>query len=425
MLDRTVPPPFQAVQDVRLPNLQTHTLDNGILLHRVPIAGQPVVRLECIFEAGAWEETVPMSSFFTLKMLAEGTSHHTSAQISEFFDSYGAFLELHSGADRASIVVHSLTKFLPKLLPMIGEMVADSTFPKKELADLQTITVQNLRINYEKNAYTAGVKIRENLFGEKHPYGRPQRIDWAEDLKRADIQTFYEKAIRGRAFEIWLAGQVSELEVEFVNQTLGQLPVSAEAAPAEGIPFPFEPKKEDWIEKADSLQSSIRIGRRLFTRNHPDYFPALVANEVLGGYFGSRLMKNIREDKGYTYGISSGIHSLRHAGYFTIGTDVKRENTNQTLDEIRTEIRKLQTQPVPESELSTVKNFMAGEFVGSLTNAFDIADRYKTVWFDELPADFLHTYISHLHAVTPEEVMLMANRYFDESNLSYVVVGGR
>ena len=178
-------------------------------------------------------------------------------------------------------------------------------------------------------------------------------------------------------------------------------------------------------EKMESLQSSIRVGRRLFTRHHPDFFPMVITNEVLGGYFGSRLMKNIREEKGFTYGISSNMVSFRNDGYFLIGTDVKKEFTQQTLDEIRKEIHILQAQPVPAAELETVKNFMAGEFVGSLNTPFEIADRYKTILLDELPADFLTTYVTNIRAVSAESIQQMASTYLAEDLLSEVVVGGK
>ena len=136
-------------------------------------------------------------------------------------------------------------------------------------------------------------------------------------------------------------------------------------------------------------------------------------------------MKNIREEKGFTYGISSNMPSFRRDGYFLIGTDVNRENTQQTLDEIRKEIRILQTEPVPEHELETVKNFMAGEFVGSLNTPFEIADRYKVVLLDNLPADFLNTYIQHLRAVSADDILAMANRYLTDGDLNEIVVGGK
>ncbi|WP_338873742.1 pitrilysin family protein [Spirosoma sp. SC4-14] len=425
VLDRTQSPAFQIIQEVRLPAFQTFSLDNGIPLYLIDVPHQPVLRIECIFEAGTWQEKIPGTSFFAFKMLTEGTANRSSAQISEYFDRYGAFLELNSGPDRASVVIYCLTKFLPDILPLLRELLTESTFPQKELEDLRNITLQNLRVNYEKNAYLAGVLFRKQLFGAQHPYGRSQRPEIIEQLSRESIVDFYEQDIRNRPYQILLAGHASETEVILINRALGQFPIQKN----EVSPIDHTIAGEDHLpilaEKSDSVQSSIRVGRRLFTRAHPDFFRMLVTNEVLGGYFGSRLMKNIREEKGFTYGISSNMPSFRRDGYFLIGTDVNKENTQQTLDEIRKEIRILQTEPVGQQELDTVKNFMAGEFVGSLNTPFEIADRYKVILLDGMPANFLTTYIERIRSVTPEDIMAMANQYLIDSSLQEVVVGGK
>ena len=424
-LDRTQSPDFQRITSIQLPAVDTTTLDNGLLLHLIAISQQPILRLELIFDAGTWFETSPTTSFFAVKMLAEGTGNRTSAQISEQLDRIGAFLELNSGPDRASVVVYCLTRFLPDVLPLLRELLTESVFPEKELADLQNITIQNLKVNFEKNAHLAGVMARETLFGAGHPYGRSQRPETVEAVTRADIQAFFDRVIRQRPYQILLAGQAGEAEIALLNQFFGQQPVGPPAeAPAHTIPTGTA-QITLLHEKPDSLQSSIRVGRLLFTRHHPDFIKVLVMNEVLGGYFGSRLMKNIREEKGFTYGISSNIASFRRAGFFMIGTDVKREFTQQTVDEIRKEIRILQTEAVPAHELETVKNYMAGEFVGSLNTPFEIADRYKTILLDDLPADFLTSYIARVRAVTTEDILVMATSYLAESTLSEIIVGGK
>jgi predicted Zn-dependent peptidase len=425
VLDRTQSPDFQTIQEIRLPQVQTFNLDNGIPLHLIAVPQQPVLRIECIFEAGTWYEQSPGTSFFAFKMLAEGTTSRSSAQISESFDRFGAFLELNSGPDRASIVVYCLTKFLPNVLPVLRELLTEPTFPEKELDDLRNITLQNLRVNYEKNAYLGGVLFREKLFGPNHPYGRSQRPEVIEQLTRERVVEFYERVIRERPFQVLLAGAASENEVIMINRELGQRPVLMDTLPIVGTESNVADSLPTLLEKPESIQSSIRLGRRLFTRSHPDFFKMLVTNEVLGGYFGSRLMKNIREEKGFTYGISSNMPSFRRDGYFLIGTDVNKENTQQTLDEIHKEIRILQHESVPQDELETVKNFMAGEFVGSLNTPFEIADRYKVVLLDGMSADFLTTYIERLRAVTSDDISAIAKQYLAESSLQEVVVGGK
>lgn len=425
ILDRTQAPAFQAIHDIRLPAVETHILDNGQPLYLISVAQQPVLRLECNFEAGAWYETHPHTSFFALKMLAEGTATHTSADISEYFDRYGAFLELNSGHDRASLVIYCLTKHLPAILPMVQKMLTEPKFPEKEFEDLRNITVQNLRVNLEKNSYVAGAIFREQAFGKHHPYGRSQQPREIENLTIAPVVEFYENNIHNRPFRVLLAGQAGITEVALVNEVLGQLPVTQTELPSRPNVADDSTRQAMLIEKPSSIQSSIRLGRKLFTRQHPDYYKMLVTNEVLGGYFGSRLMKNIREEKGLTYGIWSSVAAFKQEGYFLIGTDVKKEVTQLTLDEIRKEIRVLATEPVPDAELDTVKNYMAGEFVGSLNTPFEIADRFKVVLYDNLPVDFLNKHIENLRAVTPADILETVNTYLLNDSLIEVVVGGK
>ena len=423
--DRTQPPAFQAIHEIQLPAVGSHRLDNGIPLHVIAVAQQPVLRLECVFDAGTWYEQVPGSAFFATKMLSEGAGARSSAQISEYVDRYGAFLELNAGPDRASVVIYCLAKFLPNLLPLLSEMLHEPTFPQKELDDLRNITLQNLRVNYEKNAYLAGVLFRRQLFGAEHPNGRSQQPEAVEQLTRDSVVDFYERTVRNRPFQLILAGQATENEVLLINRMLGQFPISADSLVGFSDTKLPDTHAPVLAEKPESIQSSIRVGRRLFTRSHPDFFPMLVTNELLGGYFGSRLMRNIREEKGFTYGISSNMPAFRRDGYFLIGTDVNKENTRQTLDEIRKEIQILQTEPVSDDELETVKNFMSGEFVGSLNTPFEIADRYKIILLDGMPANFLTTYIEQIRAVTADSIIETAGRYLRTEDLIEVVVGGK
>lgn len=421
--DRTQPPAYHTIDEISVPGIEHYTLDNGQSAYLMKGGQQSVVRLECIFQAGSWHEPLPGVSAMTMKMLVEGTRSRTSAEISRYFDQYGAFVETNSGSDRASLTVYCLAKYLSNVLTLLPELINDSTIPKKELENQLTISRQRLRVNLEKNSYLAGVAIREAIFGRTHPYGYSQTLETLDNITREQIAQFYEKHIRHRPFQVLLAGRVTEMEMALVNQFLGHQTVIVSTENGRDYQPEETKQRSVLIAKEDSLQSSIRMGRRLFTRHHPDYYPVLVLNEVLGGYFGSRLMKNIREEKGLTYGIWSSVVTYPRDGYLVIGTDVKREFTQLTLDEIRKEIRRLQQELVPPDELEVVKNYMAGAYVGALNTPFEIADRYKAILFDGLPPDMLLAHIARIRAVTPEQMLTAANTYLSEADLIEVVVG--
>lgn len=421
-LDRTIPPAFRTIQTVQFPSHQSVVLDNGQPLFVANLGEQPVVRIEVLFEAGTWHEDVDGASFFGVKMLTEGTQKRTSAQISGHFDQIGAFVDLSHTPDRANIMVYGLSKHLGAILEMVSELIHEATYPEKEFNDLRNISLQNLRINLEKNAYVATTTFKERLFGATHPYGKSQNEKSIKALSVADLQNFYTNRIKARPFRVFLSGQVGDAEVALVNQYLGQHLVvpSPEVNKSLEIVSQTEPL---WVDKADAVQSSVRVGRMLFKRQHPDFYRMIVANEILGGYFGSRLMRNIREEKGFTYGISSSIVPMRQAGYWAIGTDVKKEFAQATLDEIQKEIHRLQTELVPENELETVKNYLAGEFAGSLNTPFEIADRVRLMVLEGLDVEFYSNYIQRLRVVTAEDIQKIANQYWQWEDLQQVIVG--
>jgi len=425
-LDRTIAPPSQKIEQVSIPKAEEVLLDNQVPVYMVKAGEQPVVRLELIFEAGSRYENHIGESYFTSKMLSEGTSRYSATQISEQFDQYGAFLEISQSVERLGITVHGLTKHLPKLLPLLQEMIADSVIPENELQVQKNITSQNLKISLEKSSYVAGQVFREQIYGSNHPYGKTLTLALIESISRDAVKDFYEKNVKGKTFRVFISGQFGDTEIQALNQHLGQTPLEA---PAHGgiVDNTDDIKRPESVllERLDNVQSSIRLGKRLFGRTHPDFFKFIVTNTIFGGYFGSRLMKNIREEKGFTYGISSGLIPQRYGGYLVMGTDVKKEFTQQTLDEIVKEIRRLQTEPVDEDEMETAKNYMIGSLVGSLNTPFEVADRQKIILLDELPADFYDNYIQKIRAITPLDVIEIANTYFKPEDLCEVVVGGK
>ncbi len=425
ILDRTIAPPSRKVEHVTIPTAEKIILDNAIPLYTIRAGEQPVMRLELIFDAGSRFDVIGGESLFVSKMLTEGTKNHKAAEISEFFDQYGAFTEISQSFERLAITVHGLTKHLTKLLPMLKEMISESIFPEAEFAVQKNIASQTLKVNLEKTAFVASQTFREQIFGSKHPYGKSVNQAIIENITSEAVREFYAKQISGKLFTIFLSGSFSEEEIKGLNEVFGQMLASSPEKLEEK--FPESPKVGEnlLVNRPENLQSSIRLGRRLFNRSHPDFFKFIVTNTIFGGYFGSRLMKNIREEKGFTYGISSSLIPQKEGGYLIIGTDVKKEFTQQTIDEIHKEIVRLQTEQISENELETAKNYMIGSFVGSLNTPFEVADRQKVIILENLPADFYQNYIQQVNAVSAEDVMQIANNYLKTEELCEVVVGGK
>ena len=421
-LDRTKAPDFKHFQEFDIKEANSLTLNNSLVLHYINAGDQPVVRLELIFEAGVWNEAHAGQAYFTGQMLKEGTTNNDSQSISLFFDQYGAFLEINPGVDQLSVTVYGLTKHFPVLIPFVRELVFDSTFPEKELNTLKNIKIQNIKVQDEKNNVFASKIFRAALFGENHPYGKYLTEALINQIKPGNLLTFHKtRVIKG--FQIILSGKVSDAEIRLIEENFGRIPLISVNQNSIKHTFSYEPKKKI-VKKEDSLQSSIRMGKVLFPKKYPDYAKFTVVLEILGGYFGSRLMKNIREEKGYTYGIHAAMANFINAGYVVIGTDVKKSFTEATIEEIHHEIGVLQNTAVPHEELETVKNYMLGTFQASITTPFSLAEKFKAIYFYGLDYQFYHDYLASVKSVSQEDILQLSQKYLQIESLTQVVVGG-
>lgn len=423
-LDRSIAPLYQPFTGFELQKAESISLPNGVPLHFLNAGSQPVARVELIFKAGAWFEPKPFLSMLLMKMAGEGTKSMSAHDISEAFAYYGAYIEYTSGVDKVAYILHCLTKDLDNLLPVLKEVVTGLFITEESLKNKKRIIIQSLKVNQEKTAFLASGAIKETLFGAQHPYGKVQTIDKIADITLADIKAFYTDAISAGNLEVYISGSVKEEQIQLLARFFG------------GKDFPSDTKRTadvfvpntsagQLIEKSDALQSSLRIGRFAVNRSHPDYLKLVVLNEIFGGYFGSRLMKNIREEKGLTYGISSHISHFQHAFYWVISTDVKKELTETAIMEIYKEMRELVNTAVGEEELETVKSYMLGSFVGSINTPFSLMDKFKVVHANNLGYEYFDTYVSGIKNMTSEALLEVAAKYFVPADWYEVVVGGR
>lgn len=423
MLNREIAPPFRGIDKVNIQRAVSKKLDNGIPAHFIQAGTEPVIRLELIFQAGHWFEPYNGVSYFTTKSLSLGTPSHSAKQIEEKLALYGSFLDLGTGYDKCTITLYCLSKHLKSLLPLIKEMITESVFPDEELNNLKNITLQQYKVNINKTSFLSSGAFRKLLFGKQHPYGRIIDEEVIEQIKREDLISYYSANFGSGNLDIILSGNGEEDFYSILNDTFGKNSwgnsVSAKSFTNENAD-----QRKVTLERPESIQSSIRMGFPLFPISHPEYFKVNFLIELFGGYFGSRLMKNIREEKGYTYGIGSSVHTLKNAGYVVIATDVNKENTENTIKEIYKEASFLKEEEVSEEELTTLKNYLLGSFVSSLSTPFGLADKFKTIHFNNLDYSFYDSYLSSVKSISAKDVIKTANEYFPQQMLE-VVAGGR
>lgn len=421
MLNRQITPQFKEVDHIEFINAEQFLLDNEIPVFIVNAGEQNLLRIEFIFKNVNWDASRPLVTSATNAMLNDGTHSLTGAQIASKIDYYGAFFQTEFGLDRSSVILYSLNKHLEHTLPIVKEVITGSNFPAKEFKTFITNQRQKLKVSLEKNDFIARRKFNQVLFGDTlYGYGVEEQ-DY-ELLKREHLQEYFSKSYHPKNCTIIISGKIDDSILQQLNKLFGSWK-SDETFIANEFKFAINFQKEHYIERPQALQSAIRIGIPTGNRNHPD-FPAMqVLNTVLGGYFGSRLMNNIREDKGYTYGIGSANASLEQSGYFFIASEVGTDVCAATLIEIEKEINRLKSELISPEELALVKNYLMGSLLGSLENAFSHADKFKNIYFYNLDYNYFTNYINTIKTIQAEELMNLANKYWDFNEFYKIVVG--
>ncbi|WP_187261190.1 M16 family metallopeptidase [Pontibacter beigongshangensis] len=423
MLDRTKAPETYEIDAVTLQIAEVKSLPNGVKLHLIKNETQPVIRLDFVFKAGKWYETQPGASDLTAKMLLEGSLHHTARQIADQVAYYGASFDSNHGYDRTELTLYCLSKHLKDLLPLVCDVIQNPVFPEEEFNHLKQRTIQNLKVQRQKNNYLATQALTQRLYGENHPYVYGFEEENLNQLTLATLKQFYATSYDTGNLEIFACGDLKDSTEEELTEWLQNLNINRKEPTEPTHSFLDIEPKETIVKMPESLQSSIRVGKRFPLIQEPDYLKLKVLNEILGGYFGSRLMRNIREDKGYTYGIHSVISPKEQDSIFYIGTDVNYTVTDKTIDEIKKEIAQLQQEDIPEDELQVVKNYMLGKFINNIATIFDQADKYKRVVLHNLDLDHYNRYITTIRTITAPELKELAQKYLNIDSLHIAIAG--
>ncbi|MCZ4222332.1 M16 family metallopeptidase [Pedobacter rhodius] len=421
MLNRTQAPDFKQVSTINFIQPEKTFLDNDIAVFTTYSGEQDLVRIEFIFNNVNWNPDKPLQAIAVSAMLNNGTKKFSSKEIAENIDFYGAFFQTEYGQDQSTVTLYSLNKHLASVLPIVKDVLSDSQFPQKELDIYIQNQKQKLQVNLQKNDILSRKEFSHALFGDT-AYGVDIQLKHYDAVKRDDLLDYFKAAYQPDNCTIIVAGKFNEESFSLLNAQFGKNWEKSEAVKNN---FSFEPSKrtEVYKEKSESLQSAIRIGQLAVNRKHEDFAGLQILNCVLGGYFGSRLMNNIREDKGYTYGIGSGIVSLKNAGYFFIATEVGTDVCSAALTEIYKEINLLKNELVEEEELELVRNYMLGSMLGSLENVFSHADKFKNIYFAGLDYSYYENYINKVKTISAEEIRNLANKYLKTETFTEVIVG--
>ena len=425
MPDRKVSPPIKDAIDyhISLKKPEIFKLDNGVTIYNIHAGTERVVQLEWVFKAGNWYEkknNVAAAANFLLK---NGTTKHNAYEINEFVDFYGAYLNRTCYNETASITLHCLSHHLEQLLPMVREILTDAVLPDQELQIFKQNMKQKLSVNLRKCDFVAGRKIDALLFGEKHPYGIYSELADYDALNRDELLEHYHHYYRNGHCIVFSAGILPDDYAELMNQYFGDLPLNTRMLEEIEHDIVKDPQQK-WniLNDPDGVQAAIRIARPFPTRKHPDFPKVQVLNAVFGGFFGSRLMTNIREDKGYTYGIYSFLVNHIHAGAWMISTEAGRDVAAATVNEVYHEMQQLREKPVEDEELLLVKNYLVGTLLGDLDGPFQIIGRWKNLILNDLDERFFYHSVDTIKTIGSKELQELANQYLQPDQFHELVV---
>ena len=413
-----------------------YTFSNEVKLHCFQDKDSEIIRLEFLFlNAGSVNQEKFFSSAAASSLITEGCGEFSAIEVADKLDYYAAYVERVSERDSTSLVFYFLKKYQQNLLPLIEKIIKQANYNEKEFEVYISKQKQNFEINAQKTSMIAYKEFYRTIFPHNHPLSKFGEKEDFDKLTPDDVKAFYRDFYTSSQSEIILSGNydkefVKELEIFFGNKSWKGEEKNKELKnyffDLENYFFDLNSKNKDLektINKVGASQASIRVGCVSLPHSHQDFLPFSVVVCLLGGYFGSRLMMNIREDKGYTYGISANLSSYRYASVFSIASDVKADKAQATIDEVEKEISILQNDLVPLSELSQVKNYLIGECIRNLDGAFDKSDKYSFLMKLNCKYDYYKNFIDTIKSITPIEIRDLSQKYLNLNYMSKIKVG--
>lgn len=417
---RSEAPAYQQSKTIDLVFPKVITTENGGKIYLQDAVQDESVKIDFEWSAGSKFQSKRLVASFVNRMLLAGTLAKSARKIAEEIDFYGGYTQLECDKDHAGFTIYGLSNQMKHILPLVKDAILDAQFPEQQLAKELEIGKSKFQIEVEKVKVLARRKFNQEVFGANKPYGQVADLSDFDALKTQDLISFYNQYYKVIP-HVFVTGNVSEEVINLLKDWLGHYQAVSEKN--EEFEEYHSSVGQFHVAKEGAIQTSIRVGRTLFDKNYPDYFNFQLLNTVLGGYFGSRLMSNIREDKGYTYGIGSGVSVLQDGAYFFVATEVASDVAENTLKEIKFEFERLRNEWIGEEELKRVKNYMLGEFLRQADGPIAQMEMFKNIFFNELKASYYHDFIQSIHTATTEDLRKVAQRYLNWEEMLIVTAG--
>lgn len=422
-LNRKQAPAYKQPKSVKYNKPRKHQLKNGIPVFSMQSGTQDVLKIDIYFNAGLKYQKQKLIAGTMADMLQEGSKNYKADKIVELFDFYGAHVKTSTEYQYSKTTLFTLKKYADKTLPVLQDIIINPTFPENELEILKKKKAHKINIQKQKVTSLSRELLLNCLYGNNHIYGQMHEEEDVSKITSKQLFDHHNRLYSADNCFIIVTGNIDSKTVDTLNNYFGDGMNPTKIMGNTSNVIETKTPGLYFKEKSDSVQSGVRAGKILFNKTHPDYIGLSIVNKILGGYFGSRLMANIREDKGYTYGIGSGIINLPDSGYFTISSEVGSDVAENTVAEIKYELKKLRTEIIHEDELNLVKNYMLGEMLNEFDGPFAASEIFKAVYEYNLDFNFYDQYIQKVKEITPKEVQMLAEKYLNEESVIFAIAG--
>ncbi len=424
-MNRKQQPDIQELSKFNLLPVERIVLPNGIPVMIINSEEQSICRIDFMFGGGYWTQDEKLQAFITNSMLREGTQSYSSVQLAEKMDFYGSVLELSMFPQYVYITGYCLNKYFEQTAALLNSMIIEPTFPEKEFGVMMNRELQKFQINSSRVKYLTMRNLRNALYGDAHPMGKRTTEEDFKKLTTDSLRRYFERTYNSDNCLIILSGKITDKILKQTEQLFGTQPFGKYR---QRVAFPSytihtTPQKRLFEERDDAQQSAVKLGMHSINQLHPDYQNLNILVTIFGGYFGSRLMSNIREDKGYTYGIYSGFSHEPDSSLLVVTTEVSQQYVEPLIKEVYHEIDRLQNELVGEDELAMVRSYMAGSMCRTMELSFSAADVYQLQFINRLPDDFQERALKAIQTVTPQELQRLAQQYLCKENLKEVISG--
>lgn len=419
MQDRKTPPPLKVVDSLEFIHPHIYDISPDVKLYFMKEVPNETARFDLYFDAGNTKMDRGIPSFVN-GMLFSGTPNKTTTQIHEEIDHLGGYLETNISAENAVITMYSLRENLLPLIHLVKDSIENVSFPEEEYVQMLNDRKQNFKVNLEKVNVLAQRALQQRLFHSHPDYARITQEEWFEPGSIKELKHFHNKHYLQGLSKVVVVGNMLQDDIDEIIDAVGSWVHEGKSE------FPSDIKNladKIHIEKEGALQTAIRVGKMLFDKKHPDYHDFQILHTLLGDYFGSRLMTNIREEKGYTYGIGSMVAEFSQTGYFMIATEVGKEVKDATLSEIKKEFERLQNELVSKEELQLVGNYMLGQLLKSADGPYSMMDLFLSAEGHGLDYEFYNEAIRSIQNITPERIQELAKKYLNWEDFTIVSAG--